>query len=303
MAPSRRHRHSIRPARLSGSVRKCWNGAAGKRASVRPSKWQRTSQFRDATDAVTQRNFIQGQYVGTTAYFYTRDHLGSIREMFTGGGTVVARYDYDPYGRSTTVLGTTPTDFNFTGLYRHSKSNLDLATYRPYDPDLGRWLNRDPIAETGGLNLYSYVYGNPTNKIDRDGLRSQGFSSASEAAKAGALADLMAASAGKLARGAIEFGGWVCKSKCGGPKPYYYTGPTRGHRGPTPDGRNVTTYSNPHDFEKCEPDETVGLHYAHPDGTSIPVDDQKAGPYPLMLARPAGGQFPTIKYDSYGPWP
>jgi len=68
--------------------------------------------------------------------------------MFTGGGTVVARYDYDPYGRSTTVLGTTPTDFNFTGLYRHSKSNLDLATYRAYDPDLGRWLSRDPIGNT-----------------------------------------------------------------------------------------------------------------------------------------------------------
>jgi uncharacterized protein RhaS with RHS repeats len=69
------------------------------------------------SNAVTQRNFAQGQYVGTTAYFYTRDHLGSIREMFTGGGTVVARYDYDPFGRSTTVLGTTPTDFNFTGLF------------------------------------------------------------------------------------------------------------------------------------------------------------------------------------------
>jgi uncharacterized protein RhaS with RHS repeats len=55
---------------------------------------------------VTQRNYPQGQYVGTTAYFYTRDHLGSTQEMFTGGGTVVARYDYDPYGRSTTVLAT-----------------------------------------------------------------------------------------------------------------------------------------------------------------------------------------------------
>src|SRR5438270_13304146 len=174
MAPSRRHRHSIRPARLSGSVRKCWNGAAGKRASVRPSKWQRTSQFRDATDAVTQRNFIQGQYVGTTAYFYTRDHLGSIREMFTGGGTVVARYDYDPYGRSTTVLGTTPTDFNFTDLYRHSKSNLDLAVYRSYDPDLGRWLSRDPLKAAEmqeGPNLYGYVRNEPTNHRDPSGLQ------------------------------------------------------------------------------------------------------------------------------------
>jgi RHS repeat-associated protein len=90
--------------------------------------------------------------------------------MFTGGGTVVARYDYDPYGRSTTVLGTTPTDFNFTGLYRHSKSNLDLAVYRAYDPDLGRWLNRDPIAEKGGINLYGYVKNDVINAGDVSGL-------------------------------------------------------------------------------------------------------------------------------------
>jgi RHS repeat-associated protein len=129
-------------------------------------------EFRDATGAVTQRNYREGQYVGTTAYFYTRDHLGSIREMFTGGGTVVARYDYDPYGRSTTVLGTTPTDFNFTGHYRHSKSNLDLAVYRAYDPDLGRWLSRDPLQDAEmkqGPNLYSYVQNNPANTIDPDG--------------------------------------------------------------------------------------------------------------------------------------
>src|SRR5205823_14223205 len=140
--------------------------------STREIVWlgQEMVEFRDATDVVTQRNYKQGQYVGTTAYFYTRDHLGSIREMFTGGGTVVARYDYDPYGRSTTVLGTTPTDFNFTGLYRHSKSNLDLATYRAYDPDLGRWLSRDPIGERGGINLYGYVGNTPANLTDRLGL-------------------------------------------------------------------------------------------------------------------------------------
>lgn len=48
-------------------------------------------EFRDAGNTVTQRNYTHGQYVGAIAYFYTRDHLGSIREMFTGGGTTVAR--------------------------------------------------------------------------------------------------------------------------------------------------------------------------------------------------------------------
>lgn len=140
--------------------------------STRKFVWcgQEKCEFRDATNAVTQRNYSQGQYVGTTAYFYTRDHVDSIREMFTGGGTAVARYDYDPYGRSTTILGTTPTDMNFTGLYRHSKSNLDLATYRAYDLDLGRWLNRDPLGENAGINLYNYVGNGPVAGVDPTGL-------------------------------------------------------------------------------------------------------------------------------------
>jgi RHS repeat-associated protein len=165
--------------------------------STRKFVWygQEKVEFRDAADAVTQRNYKQGQYVGTTVYFYTRDHLGSIREMFTGGGTVVARYDYDPYGRSTTVLGTTPTDFNFTGLYRHSKSNLDLAVYRAYDPDLGRWLNRDPIEEKGGLNLYGYVGNRTIKRYDSLGL--------TPAAATAALAS------GVILLGGEEAGGWV----------------------------------------------------------------------------------------------
>jgi RHS repeat-associated protein len=68
--------------------------------------------------------------------------------------------------RSATVLGTTPTDFNFTGFYRHAKSNLDLAIFRAYDPDLGRWVNRDPISERGGLNLYAYVSNSVLAAVD-----------------------------------------------------------------------------------------------------------------------------------------
>ena len=95
-------------------------------------------EYRNNSGTVQLQLFSQGQYQsGSNAYYYTRDHLGSIREMTDVSGTVVARYDYDPWGRSTTVIGTTKPDFNFTGLYQHAKGGLDMATYRAYDPDLG----------------------------------------------------------------------------------------------------------------------------------------------------------------------
>ena len=43
-----------------------------------------------------------------------------------------------------------------------------------YDPSLGRWLNRDPIGERGGHNLYSFVRNSPVIFFDHYGLQSRG---------------------------------------------------------------------------------------------------------------------------------
>jgi hypothetical protein len=40
-----------------------------------------------------------------------------------------------------------------------------------YNPNTGRWLNRDPIEEKGGPNLYGFVNNNPMGGIDLVGLR------------------------------------------------------------------------------------------------------------------------------------
>jgi hypothetical protein len=79
--------------------------------------------------------------IGSTNYYYTRDHLGSIRELTNSSGAVRIRYDYDPYDRGTKLSGTVDTDFGFTGCYFHQPSGLNLALYCAYDADLGRWVS------------------------------------------------------------------------------------------------------------------------------------------------------------------
>lgn len=132
---------------------------------------------RDAGNNVMKRYDAQGMRVGSTNYFYTRDHLGTIRELTDNSGVVHARYDYDPYGRRSANLITTnaaEADFGFTGHYYHAPNTLHLAPYRAYSADLGRWLSRDPIEEAGGVNLYGYVANSPLSFVDPLGLAMEG---------------------------------------------------------------------------------------------------------------------------------
>ena len=79
------------------------------------------------------------------AYFYTRDHLGSIRELTDSTGRIRARYSYDPFGRPTHLTGDLDTDFGFAGMLYPPELDLNMTKFRAYDPDIGRWLSRDPL--------------------------------------------------------------------------------------------------------------------------------------------------------------
>jgi RHS repeat-associated protein len=146
------------------------NGVAG---SDRRFVWcgAELCEERNSTGStVTKRFFPQGVQSGGVVYFYTLDHLGSIREVTDTAGAVQARYAYDPFGRRTKLSGSLDVDLGFAGLYEHVPSGLQLALYRPYDSDTGRWLSRDPIGESGGHNLYRYAWNDPINWLDPDGL-------------------------------------------------------------------------------------------------------------------------------------
>jgi RHS repeat-associated protein len=58
------------------------------------------------------------------------------------------------------------------GWRNSNTAGLTYFGYRFYDPTTMRWLNRDPIGERGGLNLYGFVGNDPIRKIDPLGLSS-----------------------------------------------------------------------------------------------------------------------------------
>jgi RHS repeat-associated protein len=158
------------------SIRQIVNGSE---VSLRRLQWcdDEICAERDGAGAVTKRYFNHGVQVvsGPAAgkYYNTVDHLGSIREMIDTNGTVRARYSYDPWGRRTRVSGDLDVDFGFAGMFWCAEAGLEVARFRYYNPEDGRWLSRDPLEDAEmeeGANLYAYVANDPVNRVDPLGL-------------------------------------------------------------------------------------------------------------------------------------
>ncbi|ACX96924.1 RHS repeat-associated core domain-containing protein [Halothiobacillus neapolitanus] len=129
----------------------------------------RICEARDSSDTVLARYYAQGERHGSTIAYYAQDQVGSVVATVDPQGQITSRLKYDSYGNIIQSSGTLP-DYRYAELYAHPQSSLYLATYRAYDPKIGRWLSRDPIRETGGINLYAYVTSNPVINIDPKGL-------------------------------------------------------------------------------------------------------------------------------------
>jgi RHS repeat-associated protein len=92
--------------------------------------------------------------------------------MVNASQTRVAEYRYDPYGRSLYIYDSLPSGGNryrFSSKELVTSGNLYYYGHRFYDPNLQRWLSRDPIGEKGGRNLYGFVKNSPANYFDSDG--------------------------------------------------------------------------------------------------------------------------------------
>jgi RHS repeat-associated protein len=111
---------------------------------------------------------------GSQTFHYTYDLNGNVSEVLDDSGAIAAHYEYGPFGE--VLVESFDSDsvrrslgdggFRFSTKYRDTETGLLYYGYRYYDPETGRWLNRDSIEESGGLNLYGFVGNDPVNGVD-----------------------------------------------------------------------------------------------------------------------------------------
>jgi RHS repeat-associated protein len=107
----------------------------------------------------------------THAYYHADGNL-NVTALVNGSQLLVAKYLYDPFGRMLSQSGplAEANVYQFSSQEFHGPSGLTLYLRRAYDPSLQRFINRDPLGEDGGINLFGFVGNNPINSIDLFGL-------------------------------------------------------------------------------------------------------------------------------------
>jgi RHS repeat-associated protein len=106
-------------------------------------------------------------------YIPCYDNNGNITQYVDVSGYSVASYAYDSFGGIIVKSGTLADFFRhrFSTKYFDPETGLYYYGYRFYNPDHMRWLNRDPIEEEDGANLYLYCKNSTLLTYDLFGLK------------------------------------------------------------------------------------------------------------------------------------
>jgi len=109
-------------------------------------------------------------------YYLMTDHLNTPKKIGQPSSNKLAwRWDNDPFGiftpnQNPQSLGTFVYNLRLPGQMYDSEAGLNYNYARDFDPQVGRYVEPDPIGLDGGINVYSYAVANPISFSDRSGL-------------------------------------------------------------------------------------------------------------------------------------
>ena len=105
---------------------------------------------------------------GSGTFYPTFDGSGNASEYLDRSGNIAAHYEYSPFGETLIREGARADGFAYRFSTKAQVPGMPLYYYgsRFYSPVTGRWLNRDPIEEAGGINLYLACINDPINQVD-----------------------------------------------------------------------------------------------------------------------------------------
>ena len=114
---------------------------------------------------------IYGQGSATKVYYIITDAQNTPRRLIDrSNDQVVWAWDSTAFGVAPPSVETVVFNLRFPGQYYDPITKQHYNLNRYYNPEIGRYMEADPIGLEGGLNPYAYAGSNPVMNVDPSGL-------------------------------------------------------------------------------------------------------------------------------------